>query len=88
MGVAVIELVRPPRSADADAIATALQAMVVAFREIEDPSRSGPLLRDGDDVAEGTHDIADFLDRLRRDLRLWNAFQSDACFIDDDGEIC
>ncbi len=88
MVVAVIELVRPPSSREADEVAGSLRAMVVAFREIEDPMRSEPLLRDGDQVAEGADEIAGFLDQLRHEVRRWNAFQSDACFVEDDGSIC
>jgi hypothetical protein len=84
----MIELTRPPVSTESDEIAATLLDMVVAFRVVEDPAADGPVLRDGPLVASSADDISGFLDRLRRDLRLWNAFQSDACFIEDDGTIC
>lgn len=87
MGV-VIELVRPPVSASSDAVAAALADLVVAFTVVEDPSLDGPVLREGTTVVRGDEEVAAFLDVLRNDVRLWNAFQSDACYIGDDGKIC
>jgi len=84
----MIELVRPPESPEADAIADTLREMVAAFREIEDPAVQRPLLRDGERTATGDGAVAVFLADLRRDLARWGRFQSDACYIDDDGQVC
>lgn len=84
----VIELIRPPRSGAADAIAEQLRDMVVAFEEVEDPAAGSPVLRDEGRVASGEEEIASFLAELRRDVALWQKFQTDACYIDDDGGIC
>ena len=84
----MIVLTRPPESSTGDDIVAALQDMVVAFRVVEDPLLDSPTLHDGDVRAQGPDEIAVFLSRLRHDLRQWNAHQSDACFIDDDGSVC
>ena len=84
----MIEVVRPEESAAADEIAATLRDMVVAFREVADDTRSTPLVRDGEVSLEEPAAIAAFIDELRRDVVAWNAFQSDACFIGDDGEVC
>ena len=84
----MIEILRPVESAAADDIAVALREMVVAFREIRDESVTAPLVRDGETTVREPADIAAFLEQLRRDVTAWNAFQSDACFIDEDGTVC
>jgi hypothetical protein len=86
--VVVIQLIRPPESAAADAVAEQLRDLVVAFEEIEDPGARAPLLRDGERVATGHDEIEAFIAELRRDVALWQKFQTDACYVDDDGGIC
>jgi hypothetical protein len=88
MVLVVIELIHPPESAAADAIAEELREMVVAFRQVEDPEMAAPVLRDGDRVATTEEQIAGFMSELRRDLALWSKFQSDACYVDKNGRIC
>jgi hypothetical protein len=84
----VIRLIRPPDSTAAAAIAEQLRDMVVAFEEVEDPAARSPVLRDGARAATGDEEIAAFLTELRRDVALWQKFQTDACYIDDDGGVC
>ena len=84
----MIELRRPTDSPAADDIAASLRDLVVAFCEIEDDSAEAPTLREGDVTLADPAEIAAFLDQLRKDVAQWNAFQSDACFIEDDGTVC
>ena len=84
----MIELHRPPDSPAADEIASALQNMVVAFRVVEDDALEGPLIRDGEHVHGSPEAVSSYLEQLRRDVTAWNAFQSDSCYIGDDGRVC
>jgi hypothetical protein len=84
----MIEVRRPPESPAADAVVDALKELVVAHREVEDSSLDGPVIAEGDVVLTDPAAIAAYLEQLRSDMAAWNAFQSDACFIGDDGRIC
>lgn len=84
----MIELHRPPVSADADAVAGKLAEMVVAHRIVEDQSLPAPVLVDGAMTATGPREIEAFLATLRRDLDDWSRFQTDACYLDDEGRVC
>lgn len=84
----MIELRRPPVSSAADAVAGTLADMVVAHRIVEDGSLTGPVLADGPVTASGPDEIEAFLATLRRDLDDWSRFQTDACYLDEDGRVC
>ncbi len=84
----MIELHRPVASPAADEIAATLRELVVAHREVEDDTLDGPVIVDGSTSLSETDAIAAFLEQLRRDVTAWNAFQSDACYIADDGTVC
>ena len=84
----MIRLIRPLESTSADAIAEQLRDIVVAFEEVEDPAARSPVLRDGTRAASGDEAITAFLAELRRDAALWRKFQTDACYIDDEGGVC
>jgi hypothetical protein len=84
----MIELRRPPVSAAADAVASRLADMVVAHRIVEDASLPGPVLADGGITASGPDEIEAFLATLGRDLDDWSRFQTDACYLDEDGRVC
>ncbi len=83
----MIELRRPEDNAMADAVAARLGDMVVAHRIVIDPALTGPVLADGDRTASGDQ-IEPFLAELASDLADWNRFQSDSCYIGDDGRTC
>jgi hypothetical protein len=87
-GNRVIELRRPPVSAAADAVASRLADLVVAHRIVEDGSLPGPVLVDGSLTAFGPEEIESFLATLSRDLDDWGRFQTDACYLDEDGRVC
>ena len=46
-----------------------------------------PAINDGDRWV-GAEDLAQYITELRSDVALWRKFQTDACYVDDDGSIC
>ena len=47
-----------------------------------------PVITDGDQVVSGEEAIHDYLADLTREMEQWRKFQTDACYIDDQGETC
>jgi hypothetical protein len=47
-----------------------------------------PSLRDGETLVSGEDSVAAHLEELRALVTEWNRFQSDACFVEDDGSVC
>ena len=84
------ERVSPP----ADAIQEKLRDLVVAHRVVvvgRDPDAAPsrlPAIRDGDETVAGDEQISRYLARLESRLEKWNRYQSDGCYVGDDGEIC
>ena len=87
----MIELQRTADSPVADDIEDRLRELVVAHKVVvvdaEEPAADLPVIRDGKLTACGA-DIPAFLDLLTRDMAEWSRFQSDACYIEDDGTVC
>jgi hypothetical protein len=87
----MIELRRCVDSPVADDIEDRLRELVVAHKVVvvdaEAADADLPVIRDGDIIARGS-DIPVFLDQLTRDMAEWSRFQSDVCYIEDDGSIC
>lgn len=87
----MIEVVRTADSSAADEIEERLQSLVVAHTVIViDSAPAGtdlPEIRDGATTATGTA-IPEFLDQLTRDVAEWSRFQSDTCYLEDDGSVC
>jgi glutathione S-transferase len=91
-------LYRTPESAAADAIQSALDEMVIAHdivavdgdTALPDGLAAGdlPALQDDGDVLTDPDAIEARLDALRTLMADWDRFQSDACYLDDDGTIC
>ena len=78
-------------------IRDALRELVLAHRVIwldehaPSPLPSGvtlPAIREGDRVIDGQADIAAFLLELEAFAAAWSKFQSDTCYLDDDGTVC
>jgi len=92
----VITLYRPPDDPWADEIQEALDQMVIAYetetveddRALPDDIPDLPALRDDDEVVTGEAALRDRLDHLRDLMANWDRFQSDACYVEDDGTIC
>lgn len=92
----MITLYRRPDDAWADEIQEALDEMVIAYETetIEDDQSPPddipalPALRDEGEIVTGEDALRDHLDHLRTLMADWDRFQSDACYIDDDGSTC
>ena len=47
-----------------------------------------PVVSDGDRVISGTVALRDYLAELANEMEQWRKFQTDACYIDDEGKTC
>ena len=94
----MIELYRAANDAESDRVEEALRDLVVAHRVItctpeQATSQLGgdvtlPALREDEQIAHGPEEIARFLEQTRTTLEGWNKFQTDACYLDDEGNVC
>lgn len=92
----MVTLYRAPDDAWADEIEEALDEMVIAYETeplAHEASRPDdvpelPALRDDGEVITGADALREHLDHLRDLMADWDRFQSDACYIEDDGTIC
>jgi hypothetical protein len=92
----MITLYRPPDDPWADEIEEALDEMVIAYETTSIPDEADrpadvpalPALRDDGEVITGADDLREHLDHLRELMADWDRFQSDACYVEDDGTIC
>lgn len=84
-----------PGCADIEA---ALQEMVVAYQVIVvkagqpgddlSPDVALPAIRDNGQMINGSAAISAYLKELENFVTDWRRFQSDSCYIDDDGKAC
>ncbi len=92
----MITFYRRPDDPWADEIQEALDEMVIAYETerverkttLPDDVPSLPALRDDGEVITGEAALRTHLDHLRDLMADWDRFQSDACYIEDDGTIC
>ena len=94
----MIEFYRPADCGECEEIEAALQDMVVAHRVIvvdpaQQPARLPadtplPALVDNGQVFSGRAALAEHLRALEKIVADWRRFQSDACYLDDEGEVC
>ncbi len=94
----MIELYRPVDCLTCIDIEVALKEMVVAHKIMivsEDdtpdclPANTPlPALKDNGEIITGQPAITAHLKELEEFVAEWRRFQSDACYIDDDGETC
>lgn len=92
----MITLYRHPDDAWADELEEALDEMVIAYETetiTQETNRPDdvpelPALRDDDEVVFGETDLRHRIRELRDLMGKWDRFQSDACYIEDDGSIC
>lgn len=92
----MVTLYRRPNDLWADEIQEALDEMVIAHETetIGDGATPPedvpqlPALRDEGEVVTGERALRDHLGELRDLMADWNRFQSDACYIDEDGTVC
>jgi hypothetical protein len=92
----MVTLYRRPDDAWADDIQSALDDMVIAYETetIDDGTvppddvSQLPALRDDEEVITGREALRERLDALRSLMAEWDRFQSDACYVEDDGSVC
>lgn len=96
----MVTLYRTPGAGFADTIEEALRDMVIAHEvevvapddSLDDVPASSrddlPVLLDDGVPVTGEAAIKDRLDELRTLMSDWDKFQSDACYIDEDGTVC
>jgi hypothetical protein len=85
-----IELYRPAHSPAADDLETALRKLVVAHKVIVVNAAHTPLpaIHDEGQVITGPAALARYLQELEKIVADWRKYQGDACYINDDGEVC
>lgn len=94
----MIEVFREEKSEMADWIEGELKAMVVGYKRILIDAGSAltefgkelplPFIRDNGNFITGREAIINYLRELDIFVEAWRRYQSDACYIDEDGEIC
>lgn len=92
----MIRFYRSPDDAWADEIQEALDEMVIAYEAetiadtaaLPDDVPERPALRDDGEVITVEAALREHLDHLRELMADWDRFQSDACYIEEDGTVC
>ncbi len=92
----MITLYRRPDSAPADEIQAALDDMVIAYETevvsdanaLSDDVPTLPALRDEGEVFTDSKALETHLEELRELMHDWDRFQSDACYVEEDGSVC
>ncbi len=92
----MIELIRTRDSAEGAAVEDKLRELVVAHRvttvESGQPSPLNgtplPAIVDEDRIISGQDALQAYLAELSAEIEEWRRYQVDACYIDDNGEIC
>jgi glutathione S-transferase len=92
----MIVLYRRPDDPWADEVQEALDEMVIAYETESVPDADAlpadvpdtPALRDDGEVITGGAALRIHLEELRALMNDWDRFQSDACYVEDDGSIC
>lgn len=93
----MITLYREACSPEADWVEAELREMTLAYdRQVLTPQQAAqqfdglalPILRDGERLASGREALLRFLRHLEQFAVQWRMFQSDACYVDDDGTTC
>ncbi|MEJ5224688.1 MAG: hypothetical protein WHV44_09555 [Anaerolineales bacterium] len=93
----MLTLYREAHSPEADWVEAELRDMTLAYdRQVLTPLQAAqqfggmslPILRDGERMASGREALLGFLRDLAQFAAQWRMFQSDACYVDDDGHTC
>ena len=92
----MIRLYRRPESPEGERVQNALRDLVVAHQVITvkpgepSPVNGAPLpaIVDGDQVISGQEALATYLNELSELTERWRRYQSDVCYLDDDGNVC
>lgn len=92
----MITLYRVDHCHACDEIEEALRDLVIAHnivnvekaRPPELAGKEPPVVIEGDNVVSGQPALRDYLAQLTRDAELWRKYQSDVCYIDEQGNPC
>ncbi len=88
----MIYLHRTQNSALADKIESELKRLVVAYKVVDhDENRNFealPAIMENGKTVTGEKPILLFLKELKHFASEWRKFQTDACYIDEDGNVC
>lgn len=84
----MIKLYRPIDCPDCEEIEAVLQELVISHKIIVVEDRPVPTLEDSGQLYTGRKEIEIHLQELEKIVADWRRFQGDACYIDDDGEVC
>ena len=94
----MIEFYRPADCDSCEEIEAALQEMIIAHKVIvvkpgQRPDTLPvntplPALKDNGQIISGRTALTAYLRELEEIVADWRRFQSDACYIDDEGEVC
>jgi hypothetical protein len=94
----MIKFYRTSKCTGCAAIQETLETLCIAHETVllespkdlpADLARGGPppVLVDGEDVIHGSEEILSHLEELEGFKALWDRFQSDACYCDEEGNI-
>ena len=92
----MIKLYREENSPQADMIEAEFRDIVLGYdRVVVDEKKAAqlfddaplPVITNNERVVSGD-DIPGYIKELKQLMREWQRFQSDACYVDDDGETC
>lgn len=89
----MIELHRLENSQEGDRIQAALKELraahqIVVHQAAENVAVPLPAIKDSGEWISGEDAIAEYLEKLEELLSHWTWFAGDACYIDEDGEVC
>ena len=92
----MLTLYRRPDDARADEVQDTLDEIVIAYETetiaddtaLPDDVPDTPALRDDGEVISGEAALNEHLQKLTDLMNDWDRFQSDACYIEDDGTVC
>ncbi len=89
----MIELFRNEHDPEADWVEAALRELVLEYRRVVvPPGEAGdmtlPALRQDDRISAGKQALLAHLGELEELAEAWRRFQSDSCYVDNDGATC
>lgn len=89
----MIELYSPVECEEGDRLETMLKGLRAAYKVVIHDSNmdlpvSLPAIKDSGKWYSGGTAIAEYLKELEDLLSRWTWFAADACYIDEDGEVC
>ncbi len=89
----MITLYRKPGCGFCDEIEEELKELVITFDVVNVDKNfpkeiTLPAIKDDDKMISDYENIKKYMNDLTKFVELWRKYQTDACYIDDDGEIC